>query len=153
MDIEEDGSLKNHESERQIKSVVDSLTQQIGGGAADIDANLETLRFMKMMLKDVGAVEVGRSRHDQGFLEMLLKDKRLRRLAGFDVFDGFNRQMTVEVGQHQRRLTIMPYSMHYFEVMSLRPSCGRITEDEKALGDAALAGLGRGAHVPGKSER
>ena len=119
MDIEEDGGLKNHESERQIKSVVDTLTEQIGGGAADIDANLETLRFMKMMLMDVGAVKVGRSRHDQGFLEMLLMDKKLRRLAGFDVFDGFNRQMTVEVGQHQRRMSIMPYSMHNFQNVTL----------------------------------
>ena len=76
-----------------------ALTRQIGGTAADIDRDLETLRLIKIMLMQKDAVKVGRSRHDKGFLEMLMQNPSLRKLGGFELFDSFNRRLTMTVGQ------------------------------------------------------
>ena len=61
----------------------------------DLGEDLETLRFMKKILADVGEVTVTRTTHDQGFLNMLKANDNLRRLAGMELYDNYNRRMTV----------------------------------------------------------
>ena len=53
---------------------------------------------MKDILVDVEAVKIERTTHDQGFLDLLRWNEKLRRLAGFELFDVFNRKMTVTIG-------------------------------------------------------
>ena len=95
--IKEDGSLEDHCLKYRIKSAIDSLTCQIGGSWGDIDEDLETLRVMRVVLSDLDRVEVERSQHDQGFFEMLKANDKLRRLASLELFDCFNRQMTLKI--------------------------------------------------------
>ena len=63
----------------------------------ELDDDLEKIRFMKSMLRNSGEVTIERTAHDVGFLKMLRWDERLRRLAGFELFDDFNRKMTVTI--------------------------------------------------------
>ena len=51
--------------------MVDTLALHIGGRTADIDGDLKTLRFLKMMLVDVDKVVVAKSQHDENFTKML----------------------------------------------------------------------------------
>ena len=43
------------------------------------------------MLWNPDVVKIERSRHDEGFLKMLMENGKLRRLGGFALFDKFNR--------------------------------------------------------------
>ena len=95
---------------------MEALTRQVGGKPADLDLDLETLRFMKRMLADVGEVTVSRTSHDQGFLKMLKANRKLMKLAGIELFDKFNRRMTVTMNEERRKVEMAPWQMRHFDV-------------------------------------
>ena len=116
MNIEENGGFRSYEDEIAIRAAMEALTRQIGGRLVDLEHDLKTLCFMKRMLADVGKVTVSRTTHDQGFLEMLMANKRLMRLAGIELFDDYNRRMMVTMKEERRKVVMMPWQMRHFDV-------------------------------------
>ena len=63
----------------------------------ELDDDLVKIRIIKGMLGNTSEVTIERTDHDAGFLKMLRWNERLRRLAGFELFDDFNRKMMVTI--------------------------------------------------------